>query len=70
MKKIRITPSNAGRFKNAPKSHVIYECGYFVRDPEDGWTYIVDFPTLLMGEYETIFPVYWEKVEEVEKYAA
>ena len=72
MNKIKITASKAGQFKKAPKTGVIYECGYFVRDSRDGLCYIVDFPTLLTSsrDYERIYPVYWENWSDVEKAAA
>ena len=69
--KIKITASAAGQFKTAPKKHTIYTCGYFVRDSRDGWTYIVDFPELLMSsDYETIFDVYFESEDAVKNAAA
>ena len=69
-KKIKITAGKAGQFKKAKNVGVFYECGYFVRDPYDGYTYIVDFPTMLTNDYEIIYDVYWEKWSDVEKAAA
>ena len=69
--KIKITASAASQFKTAPKEHTIYTCGYFVRDSRDGWTYIVDFPVILMSsDYETIFDVYFESEDAVKNAAA
>ena len=69
--KVKISIDKTGQFMNAPRKHgVIYTAGYLVRDPYEGWNYIVDYPELFEHDYETLYPVYWEKEEDVVKAAA
>lgn len=71
MKKFKINRVDAKKYASAPKTGVIYECGFFVRCTTDGDFYIVDFPTLLTSsDYQPIFDVYWTDEDEKDLVAA